>query len=300
MSSILGKRVVPGVAAVVVAGGFLGLVPAAEAAMTVAIDRLAYSGTVTRYATREDAWEGHNALETHTITGNDGNRDLAIYLTDDGQGNREVYIMTAWYYSTNPEKGPYSGHGNPSNTNVGFFQIYDDDASSLTDLSAAFSPDGTTFALSVNGSGAHYDTTQSSSDLARMWAAPLSGAAVITAGVFEHYELSLAMFGMESTTENGWTTSTTEEPTGVTGNFKAIFENKNATYFPDSSNANADLEGFYVANFELHLDSWAWANRDNIGTGLSFVEITAVPEPASLGVLGIGALGLMARRRKAA
>jgi hypothetical protein len=40
-------------------------------------------------------------------------------------------------------------------------------------------------------------------------------------------------------------------------------------------------------------------NIDEIRVGTTWADVTAVPEPASLGLLGLGAVGLMARRRKA-
>lgn len=39
-------------------------------------------------------------------------------------------------------------------------------------------------------------------------------------------------------------------------------------------------------------------NIDEIRVGTTWADVTAVPEPASLGLLGVGAVGLMARRRK--
>lgn len=295
MRSGFGKGGLMGVATVLAAGALLSHTPAAEAAeLYFASDRLAYSGTVTRYATLADAQAASNPLGTYSITTNNGNRDLALYLTDDGNGNREAYILTAWYYTTTG--GPYSGVANPSNVQEGFFQIGDIDGNTVTSMTGFFNSDGTQFTLQVAGSGAHRDPTQTPHDSARLWAPTFNGSMDLSFGYYHSYALDLTLNGLNGVNDNGLFTSN-GEPTSVTGTFTAIFENLNYTYSPTKGNAAA--EGFYVANFTIHMDSWAWSNLGSLKEPFTYTEITAVPEPASFGVLGVAALGLLARRRAA-
>lgn len=293
----LGKGGLLGVAAVLAAGAMLTHPSTADAAeMFVSTDRLAYSGSVTRYATLEDAQAGINPLGTYQITSNNGNRDLALYLTDDGNGNREIRILTGWFYSITGNSN--SGVANPSNVQEGFFQIGDLDGNTVTTMNGQFSKNGTEFTFQITGSGAHRDPTQTPHDYARLWPAPFNdGPMEWSFGYYHSYALDLTLSGLNGVYENGLYTAE-NEPTGVTGTFTAIFENLNYTYTPDKG--NPDAEGFYVANFTLHMDNWAWANRASLSQAFTPTTITAVPEPASLSVLGVGALGLLARRRKAA
>lgn len=292
----LGKGGLMGVASVLAASALLSHASTADAAeMFVSTDRLAYSGSVTRYATLEDAQAGINPLGTYQITSNNGNRDLSLYLTDDGNGNRMVYILTGWFYSITGNAD--SGVANPSNVQEGFFQIGDLDGNTVTTMNGQFSNDGTQFTLQVAGSGAHRDPTRTPHDYARLWAPNYTGSMEQSFGYYHSYALDLTLSGLNGVYENGLYTAE-NEPTGVTGTFTAIFENRNYTYTP--SKGNPDAEGFYVANFTLHMDNWAWANRESLSQPFRSTTITAVPEPASLGVLGLGALGLLARRREKA
>lgn len=281
--------------ATVLAGAMLAHAPAADAAaLLVETDRLAYSGTVSRYASLEDAQAGINPLGTFEITSNNGNRDLALYLTDDGNGNREAYILTGWYYSITG--GADSGIANPSNVQEGFFQIGDKDGNTVTSMTGLFSGDGTQFALQVTGSGAHRDPSQTPHDYARLWAPTFTSSMELSFGYYHSYALDLTLSGLNGVYDNGVFTSI-GEPTSVTGTFTAIFQNLNYTYSPTKGDPAA--EGFYVANFTIHMDSWAWSNRDSLSQEITATKITAVPEPAGLGMLGLAAAGLLARRRAA-
>ena len=161
--------------------------------------------------------------------------------------------------------------------------MYDLDGNTIDSYSSGFSADMTSFSMSATGSNA------GSAEIARLWAAPESGAAAITAGVYHSYELDVTFSGLNGS-RTGNVISATGHPGSVLGTFTAIFENTNAN--------RPDLHGFYVADFEFNMNSWAFDNRHDLhGALVDSVFITVVPTP-SAALAGFGLMGITALRRR--
>ncbi|MEO0716071.1 MAG: hypothetical protein AAFY58_03665 [Planctomycetota bacterium] len=114
-------------------------------------ERLAYTGSLTKYATLADAQAGTNVVAGPTSIPNRGtgdafdtpNRDLGLFFASNAPSYSadQAIALTAWYYTTNPNPtgtGVINGWGNPNNSNTGFMQMFDDNASSVATQSAAF------------------------------------------------------------------------------------------------------------------------------------------------------------------
>jgi hypothetical protein len=235
-------------------------------------ERCSYTGTVTKYSTLADAMARTNPV-AGPVTMPDRVtdppydtpwRDLCIWFLKDipgsGEGN---YFITLWWY----------GASNPNNTGAGFVQLFDSDATTETSAEGFFDPSLTTFNLHVSGANA------GPADSARLWN-PEGG---LDSGIFHTYTLDAAFGGLSPT----WDPSlnlymSSQHPSSVTGTFNCVFEN---TKFANT---------FYVADFELGLDNWAY------GQGLIGASDFAgpTPEPATLSLLGLGALALLRRRRR--
>ena len=114
-------------------------------------DRFGYSGTILRYDTLADARDGINSIDRIEVD----DRDLSLSVTQDDRDYADANIlMGSWWYTTD-EQGR-AGWGNTTgNTGVGFMQLFDDNGSTDTAVSMAFSNfDGTyytDFSLSLSG-----------------------------------------------------------------------------------------------------------------------------------------------------
>jgi len=228
--------------------------PVQASSFYASTDMFSYTGSVTRYATLDDARAGLNSIGgPYTLPSratdapyNTPYRDAGIYFVNNAPSyatNANIFL-TAWWYTTDAANGAYSGWGNPNNTNTGFVQLYDSAGATSTASNAYFSGwDGTNytqFNMAVQGQNATYENSY-----ARLWHAPNEGGAgSLTSGVFLDYGLTLTAGGLQGTYDpvTGLVKST-DHPDSVSGLFWAIFQNTNTT--------DPTLNGYYVANFAL-------------------------------------------------
>lgn len=232
----------------VVAGATIMLLafPAAAAPTgSFVTERLGYEGTIERFSTKQDAQTRTNQIGSDI---NVSNRD--IFLSFDASSNT---ALGSWWHTTDtffgPDKGR-AGWGNTTgNTGIGFVQLFDSDGS--TDTTKDFSFGGfdgsvyTEFSATISGKNA------GSADAARLSAIDNVG----DGGIFHDYSIDLTVSGLQGTdTDNDGIIESNDEPTGVTGGFKGLFEITEGT-----NNA-----GFYVFDFNFNLDNWAFNNRASL------------------------------------
>jgi hypothetical protein len=263
------------------------LTPAAHASFVITDDTsFSYTGTVTD-PTGVVTQIPNYVFNGTTYTG----RDASLWVTSNaptsivGAGWENTMVLnTAWYATLAPASG--YGWGNPNNTNTGFFQLYDEDSSSVTTVSGSWDSTKTVFTLSVTGSGA------SAEDYARLWDAPHTGGpASDTAGTFSSYSMSLvATFANPATEEfPGWW-STYETPVSITGSMTGTFQNESP---------NTALNGPYT--YDLTFQGQNWASEQGASfTGSTYYAAGAVPEPATwlMLIVGFGMIGCAMRARR--
>jgi hypothetical protein len=253
---------------------------------------VSYTGTQTRYATLANALAETNPTGgpftvPNRITAPPYDtpfRDVGFYFIKDGlipyASPDYNILLTAYYYSTSG--APFSGTGNPNNTNAGFVQLYDDDASTDTSYIGFFENNKTSFTLVVKGANATGPL-----DFARLWNA---AGEPNTGGTFHTYEIEITFHGLNGALNlsNGLYEAS-NHPTGVSGTFRGVFENTSA--------ANS----FYSVNWTFGMDNWAFGQGGSLVEGgiteSFFASNLAVPEPGTLGLLS-AAVGLFAFRRR--
>jgi hypothetical protein len=249
----------------------------------ISTDRFGYTGSVQRYDTLSDAIAAQNVKSTTTI----GNRDLSITVVQGmpSYGSDFNVLMGSWWYTTEGDMGWGNTRGN---SGVGFLQIYDDNASTITNASFGFSGfDGTywtDFNFSLTGTNADYN------DYARMWVDYQgSGADNV---LFLNYNISLTASGLQGV-QTGGVIEADNHPTGVTGTFTALFENVSTT-FPGNN-------GYYAMTLDLNMDNWAYEQGSALNPKWPFAPSTfAVHTPdggATVGMIGL-VLGLLALYHK--
>lgn len=271
----------------------------ATAGFLVSTDRTSYTGSVTRYATLADAQAGTNALGTYAVPNrataapyDTAYRDVGVYFVKDAAAlDTDASIMlTAWWYTLDPSHGAYSGWGNPNNTNTGFMQLYDDNASTNTSAAGYWNGGLDQFTLKVAGANANY-----TDDYARLWHAPgTGGAAGLTRGEYVNWAIDVTYGGLSASYNAGLGGyDATGHPGSVNGTFTGIFENQNAL--------DSQYNGFYVIDFTFGLDNWAFANQANLNGAFAdsyFFSTSVIPVPGAvlLGAIGMGLTSLLRRK----
>ncbi len=265
----------------------LGLAATAHAQIVVDSVRFGYTGSVTRFATFADARAGTNALATSAVP----QRDLRITILADAPwlyaGTSNInYVGTLWNFVSTADGRT------PSNTNLGFVQLGDLDASTITALSASWNAGLDTFSLHLAGANA-----TRADDYARLWnAGGQSGPAAITAGTFISYELNLVAGGLNAAWDaaHGSYDSFQQDPATLSGDFTGLFQN-----------TSADDGYFYTFDLALNLTSWAFDHRGDLTSESqpysagTFATPTVIPEPSTIGaLLGAAALGLAVCHRR--
>lgn len=265
-------------------------------------DKMSYTMSMTKYGTLSDAQNATNAMATYNLVdpATNDRRDMGTYFVNNvGTFDTDYSVfLTAWYYTTDPNNGPYSGWGNPNNTNTGFIQMYDDDASTVTSWGAQWSvlnagvADASTFSMTASGVNAQpYIDPNNTGEYARLWHGGTGGAGSLTRGIFHSWSFSLVATGLTADWDNTHGLyAAYDHPDTVTGAFTGIFENNNAT--------DPQYNGFFVFNGSLDATSWAYNQGGNLNGAFVDSAFGAVPEPGSMALLGLAAVAALKKRFK--
>lgn len=210
-------------------------------------ERFGYTGTVSVYDTWNDANSGRNARCSAVVW---PQRDGGIFVVK----NAPEYwvdsnlILTNWWANNG---------ASPSDTNEGFFQIYDENADAWQNQKASWSRDLNTFTVRGKGRNATYGL-EDPEDYARLWnACAPAGSGEATSGTFLRYEyvfIATGLAGVEG--PRGFITNTTNA-SNYSGYFRGIFLNESVT--SPASN------GYYV--FDLQFNNISWAASNDCGYG---------------------------------
>lgn len=210
-------------------------------------ERFGYTGTVSVYDTWADANSGRNPRCSAVVL---PQRDGGIFVVKNAPEYWSDYnsILTNWWANNG---------ASPSDTNEGFFQLYDDNANAWQNQKASWSRDQNTFTVTAKGRNATYGSSNADpKDYARFWnACSPAGDGEVTAGTFLRYEYVLVATGLNGVEgPRGFITNTTDA-TDYSGYFKGIFHNESLT--SPASN------GYYV--FDIQFNNISWAAENNCG-----------------------------------
>jgi len=242
MKALLKRWLISTAVAAVLAALVTGQATAAgnEDRFYAASERFGYTGTVSVYNTWADANSGQNARCTGIAW---PQRDGSLFVV---KNVPEYYsdanmILTNWFAN--------DGHSNPSNTNNGFFQLYDENTDAWQNQKASWSRDLSTFTVSAKGRNATYGSPDPE-DYARLWnacAAPGSGESTI--GTFLRYQYEFVATGLNGVKDPSGFIRNTTDASDYRGHFSGIFHNESLKH-PESN-------GYYVFNIEFNNISWA-------------------------------------------
>jgi len=256
--------------------------PLAAQGSYFASDNLGYAGTVSCYTSQLVALSHVANCGLGTIA----QRDLGLYFIDGNAAfaNRgpanEAIFLTNWY----------SNNGyNPNNTNVGFVQMYDNDAGSVTSMSMGWDNSMTMFTLAASGANTVPGCgSLPPQDCGRLW----DTGSMANGGTFLSWNVQATFTGFTQATLNAATGvyESSSEPLTVTGSLSALF-------------LDMTTGRYYELNAAISDDSWAVANGFGTNTVAGAAQpVTATPEPASLALMATGLIGVggisMRRRRK--
>ncbi len=253
-------------------------------------ERFGYNGTITRYADSALTTQVGDVIQT-------GPRDAAIWSDPSSPAS---IVMGSWWYSTavdgdgNP-KG--AGWGNTTgNTGPGFMQYYDLTQAYVTSQQYSFSNfDGTYWTDFHFG----LDVAMSSDGAYSRLSAPANTG---DSGYFQTLGVDLTATGLKGVWNSGQGLIVAKESdgyaTGVAGKIFGVFVNTSTT-----TPAN---NGYYVFDFDLSMDNWAYDNRENlVGEYDTFYSgsfaAPAIPEPVFFqfgAMMGLGGLGVFRLRKR--
>lgn len=237
------------------------------------------NGLLSAYNSLTDAQSQLNPLYASDFP----TRDLALYMGLNtpyygGSQSSFAYMLTNWF----------TGSPNPNNTNVGFLQMYDTDAGSVSSMSMSWTNSSmTVFQLMAQGGPTIQGcTTMPPEDCGRLW----NGVNSANGGVFLDWSISLlASFSSSAV----WNASSglfesMLRPDVVSGQIAGIF------YDPTE-----DL--YYRASVAVGQDSWAY-DQSLLTDEVLYGASTVAPEPATMFLVATGLIGMLIasalRRRK--
>ncbi len=207
--------------------------------------RFGYTGTISVYNTFAEAQSGRNPRHSSVVV---PNRDGAIYIVRNRPTFYEDFNAFLTFWSSHEGQ-------NPNNTNLGFIQMYDDDASNWLNQKGYWNRSKTTFTVEAMGRNATYPSGANPGDYARLWnAGAVQGSGESTKGTFLRYEYKFIVTGVQGTDDDQDGFFEYRGPDGqFSGYFKGIFENESAS----SPGSN----GFYVVELSFNNTSWSVANN---------------------------------------
>jgi hypothetical protein len=255
----------------------IGSSPVAAQSGYLLAENLGYTGTVTCYATLSDALGGVGATCSAAIP----QRDLSLYFVQNnpafagsGYPPSAAIFLTNWYAG---------GGSNPNNTNVGFMQMYDDGAGSVSSMSMGWNPTLTNFHLAASGGPTITGcTTIPPQDCGRLW----NGGSQANGGSYHWWDVNVMFSGFSPATYNATTGvyESVSEPVSVSGTIRGVF-------------ADATTGMFHRLDATVNTTSWAASNGHAGTTHAGAV----VPEPATILLVasGLVAVGAVTRRKRA-